>query len=159
MLLCLNHLCGPSLESFQYLRDSFVLETQVWSQHSCWVSPMLREGKGWPPSDCWQHFPNAKQDAASFKDTLLAHVQLDSTRVPRSFSTKLLSRWSDPTCTRARTWDFSLLNFMRLLLVHFSTLQDPSKWQHVMLIWCISHSSQFSIVWKHKAHCVPWSRS
>ena len=131
--------------------------------HQCWV-----EGKHHLPQPAGNTSPNAGLDTISFlccKDTLLAPVHPGVLHVPTSFFTKLLSSWvATSWCLglffpRCRTLHISLLNFMKFLSAHFSSL-SRSLWMAAqlcgVLVTCPSFVSSANLV---RLHSVPSSRS
>lgn len=82
---------------------------------------------------------NVAQDTTRLlchEGTCLVHGQVSS-RFPKASSAQLLSSWWVPSLCwcmelhlpRQETWHFTLMNNMRLLLAHFSSL-TRSNWQH-----------------------------
>lgn len=105
--------------------ESPALDTllHVWS-HQCWI-----EGKDHLSQPAGKRSPNIAQDTAAF--TARTHCWLMFNLVtPRSFSAKLLSSQVVPSMSwclglllpRCWTLQFPLLNFMRFLSAHFSSL-------------------------------------
>lgn len=102
------------------------------------ASPVLSRGENpifWSAGNA---VPHADQEAVSLCAAGVHYwltFNLESIRTPKSFSVKLLPRQSAPSLyrymrlffPRCRIWYFPLLNFMRFLPAHFSSL-CPSEW-------------------------------
>lgn len=114
--------------------DCSVLGTTPDVPHQCWT-----EGKNHLLPPAGDAFPSAALLVAFVtRSHCWFMFNLESTRTHRSFSAQLLSTLSALACTdgmglfqpRERAWHFPLLNFMRLLLVHFSHSWGPFDQQH-----------------------------
>lgn len=72
----------------------------------------------------------------------LLMFSLVSTRTPRSYSPKLLPRWSAPSLSWCMglllpTQHFPMLNIMWFPLAHFSSFQGPPEEQHTLQPFCV----------------------
>lgn len=96
------HLCGPLLDSFQYVNTSLVVGELVY-RHSppSLASAMLRKGKdhfSWPAGHT---LPNAVQNTIALlsdKSTLLTHVQFHSHQNPQIHFCGVASQLSGSQC-------------------------------------------------------------
>jgi len=100
------------------------------------ASPVLNKGEGSPPSTCWQYLSSTAQDNVHClfcKGTLLAHVQLGVCQDPQGLCCNITFQLGDPLHILVHgvvppqrqdlaPWHLSLLNFMRFLSTHFSSL-------------------------------------
>jgi len=121
MLQSFNHLCGPLLDSVQYVHFSLVLgssELHVALQmgpHQCWV-----EGKDHRSPPASSTPLDAAQDTISRlcrKDALLAYVQLGVHQEPQVIFSQAPSSWVDPS----RSW-WLVFFLIRCRILHFPLL-------------------------------------
>lgn len=137
---------------------------------------MLSRGKGSPPSTCWEYFclmhPGYHWSPLLQVCTVLAPARLGVHQDPQVLFFWAVFWLVTPRMfwclglflPKSRTLHLSLLNSVRLLASHFSSLLT-SLWMAAQPSWCINHSSQFSISFHeifHTCFCVlvcavePW---
>ena len=153
MLQSLNHLCGLSLDSLQYVSlvlGSLELDTvlHMWPHH-CGVEE--KDQLSWPAGGA---LPNAAQEAIGLlchKDTLLAHVQLLCCYQDSSGPLCLGS--SQPVLVAGVTPP--QVQDMAFPFVEMQEVPPAPFLQHVKILlngnttsWCTGHSSKFCIVHK-----------
>lgn len=116
-----NYLHGPSLDSDQYV-------------------PLSRRKQS-PPLTCWQFFLMQPQ---CFLQRCIAGLCLTSTSFFAKYFLPTLSSWMELFLPRCRAFQLLLLNFLRFLLAHFSSLSKSPT-----IIWSINPSLQVCIVCKY----------
>ena len=154
MLQSLHHLCGPSLDSLQYVHLSPVLGTpaldpalQLWP-HQCGV-----EGKDHLPRPAGNTPPDADQDPIDLlcsKGTMLSHLQLGVHQDPQVLSCQAAFQLGGPQhiflhrVVLAEVQDFALL-LVEPHEVPVSSVRQPVEVpvDGSTALWCVSHSFQF----------------
>lgn len=131
---------------------SYTGEPRNKSRISSVASVELNGGKGSPSLTIWQC-----SSSCSLVCYCLPLLQTGTddelnltTRMPIPFLKCFFPACCSPSCTGAwvyssRIWHFSLLNSMRFLFAHFSSLGWSFQWQPSQA-WCIIQSSQCHIV-------------
>lgn len=128
------------------LASFYYLHVLYWEGQK-WTWPPWAEQKDPLPQPAGKAFAGATQEAAGHlchKDTLLAHINLVSTRSSSFFSAKLLPIWSE--CRISECLDLLLPRWRTSYLTpfgeycvvpghHFSSLPRPSEGQHNTLVY------------------------